>query len=180
MNTRHQFNLDVYKLSNKKHDYEFDINDKFFESFTDSLLKKGKLEAKLTLDKSESMIIVDFSINGSVELVCDRSLEEFDQVIEIEKQLIFKYGAEFAELSEDIITIPKDIHQLDVSQYIYEFIGLAVPMKKLHPRFREEEEQHEDDFLVYTTISEETAEEEETDTEASKIWDKLKNFRTDN
>lgn len=180
MNPKNQFKLDVYKLSNKRHDYEFDINDKFFESFTDSFLQKGKLEAKLTLDKSESMIIADFVIKGSVELVCDRSLEEYDQEIDIEEQLIFKYGNEYAELSEDVITIPKDIQQLDVSQYIYEFIGLAVPMKKLHPRFREEEQEDEDDILIYTTQSEEGTDETEEDTEASKIWEKLKNLRTDN
>src|SRR5690606_39102521 len=177
MNPKQQFQLDIYKLSNKKHDYEFDISDKFFECFTDSFLKKGKLQVKLTLDKSESMIIADFVIKGSVELTCDRSLEEFDEEIDLEENLIFKYGSEFAEVSEDVITIPKDTHQLDVSQYVYEFIGLAVPMKKLHPKFREEEQQHEDDFLVYTTGSEADTGEEEPDTEASRIWEKLKNLR---
>ena len=180
MNVRRQFDLDIYKLSNKKHYYEFDINDLFFESFEDSIIKKGKLHVNLTLDKSETMIIGDFRIAGAVELICDRSLDEFDFEINTEEQLIFKYGNEFAEISEEIILIPRETHKLDVSQYIYEFIGLSVPMKKLHPRFQEEAEEDEESetLLIYSTGTGEP-EEEETDTpdsDENDIWNKLRNL----
>ncbi|MGI9543667.1 MAG: YceD family protein, partial [Cyclobacteriaceae bacterium] len=50
---------------------------------------------------------------------------------------------------------------LDLSQYIYEFVALSVPMKKLHPRFDGEPSE---DALVYSSSDEmQTTEQEATD-----------------
>jgi uncharacterized metal-binding protein YceD (DUF177 family) len=187
MKVRRQFDIDIIKLSNSIHNYEFDINSSFFEQFEDSFIEKGNLKVQLTLDKSETMIQAKFQIEGMVELICDRSLEPFDFEISVNEYLVFKYGEEFSELTEEIVTIPKNLPTLNVAQYIYEFIGLAVPMKKLHPRFSEEDEEEEDEDeliegkLIYTTLSESDEEEEkEEDPETDKIdprWEILNNIK---
>src|SRR5436190_8564765 len=150
------FGIEILKLETGKNYYEFDIESSFFGDFKDSFLEKGKLKASLMLDNSETLIQVNFVIDGYVELTCDRSLENFDYPISVNENLIFKFGDEFSELTEEIITIPRDLQTLNVAQYIYEFIGLAIPMKKLHPRFTEEEDENPDSegILIYTTKSE--------------------------
>lgn len=179
MNVRKQFDLDIYKLSNKKHYYEFDIDDRFFESFDDSLIQHGKLRVNLILDKTLTMIVADFSLKGIIELICDRSLDEFDYPVETEKQLIFKFGDQFEELSDEIILIPRESQKLDVSQYIYEFVGLEVPMKKLHPRYlQEEDDEAEQTKFIYSTKKVESKEDYSEDPE--NIWEKLKNLKDNN
>lgn len=186
MDIRRQFELDIYKLSNRKHNYEFDIDDQFFEMFEDSFISKGKLHVSLELDKSETMIIVDFIIKGNIELVCDRSLDEFNHGVFAERNLIFKFGEEFEEISDEIVIIPKNTQQLDVSQYIYEFIGLSIPMKKLHPRFCDEEfdeteDEETESVLIFSTHSDEESEPEEGEGNiADDVWEKLKKFKSNN
>lgn len=187
MDLKRQFELDIYKLGNKKHRYEFEIDDQFFDMFEDSFLSKGKLHVSLELDKSETMIIADFVIKGNVELVCDRSLDEFNHEVFAERQLIFKFGEEFEEISDEIVIIPQNTQKLDVSQYIYEFIGLSIPMKKLHPRFCDEIFDETDDdktesVLVFSTDSQEKSEPETEEEEkiADDVWEKLKKIKSNN
>lgn len=192
MRVRKQFDIDIIKLSNSVHEFQFNIDSSFFAEFEDSLIQKGNLKAKVILEKSSTLIQATFEIDGVVELICDRSLEPFDLEISITEPLIFKYGEEYSELTEEIITIPRDLPTLNVSQYIYEFIGLAVPMKKLHPKFRseddwedEEEEDESDSILIYSTQTEgyedaEKSENSENNSEEGPLdprWEILKNIK---
>src|SRR4051812_49341576 len=104
-----EFDLDIFKLSNKKHEYSFELDDSFFANFEDRFLDQGKLHVDLSIDKSEALMIAVFSIKGFVTLTCDRSLENFDFQIDTTNKIIFKYGEEYAELTDEIISIPQDI-----------------------------------------------------------------------
>ena len=53
--------------------------------------------------------------------------------------------------------IPYGADTINIAQHIYDFIGISLPMKKLHPRFRNEDID-EDGFLVYTSEQEPTEE----------------------
>ena len=182
MKARRLFNIDILQLSFGIHPYEFDIESSFFENFEDSFIEKGKLKAVLTLNKSETLLQADFVIEGYVELTCDRSLEKFDQAISAQNQLIFKYGSEFSEITDEIVTIPRDTPSLNMAQYIFEFIGLAVPMKKLHPRFQTEEDEEDEQTegtLIYTTIQEGDDEEsnDQGDQPIDPRWEMLNNIK---
>ena len=154
MKTAREFDIEIFKLSNKKHEFSYDLNSSFFADFENSLIENGKLHVDLKLEKSETLMIAEFYIKGFVELICDRTLETFDFEIDNNYKLIFKFGDEFVELTDEIISIPRDTQKINVAQYIYEFIGLSVPMKKLHPRFKDSIEEgpaDEETLLIYST-----------------------------
>jgi uncharacterized protein len=179
MKAMRDFDIDIFKLSNQKHDYEYVIDSSFFEGFENSIVEKGNLKVRLTLDKSETFIQASFHIVGIAELTCDRSLEKYDFHIDQPSKLIFKYAEEFNEISDEIITIPKDLQQLNMAQYIYEFIGLAIPMKKLHPKFVTEDDQEDaETILIYTTGTEKPGEEEKE--EIDPRWDILNKLKKNN
>jgi uncharacterized metal-binding protein YceD (DUF177 family) len=147
-----QFYIDILNLSNKKHEFEFVGDDSFFVLFEQSLIQKGSFNAKLTIDKSETMMQLFFQIKGVVELICDRTLEPFDYPLELDQKLILKYGEETQELTDEIEIISRDAQRINVAQYIYEFIGLAIPMKKIHPKLAGETyTESEDGILVYSS-----------------------------
>jgi uncharacterized protein len=180
-----KYNIDIFRLSNKQHVYEFEVGNSFFESFEQSFIEKGKLDVIIKLDKTETMITALFDIHGVVELTCDRSLEKFDYPIDTHCRIIFKFGEEDRELDDDIFEISRNTQQLEMAQHIFDFIGLEVPMKKLHPRFREEEEDIEDDdvegFLIYTSSTdgktEEANEESSDEGDVDPRWEILKNLK---
>ncbi len=168
-----EFRIDIFNLSLKQHEFEFEIDNKLFGFFENSIVEKGSGKCHLSLNKSATMMTLDFKIEVSVELICDRSLDSFDYPIDLEEQLIIKFGEENYTLSEDVIVIKNDTATLDVSEYIYEFISLAVPLKKLHPRFAEIEDEQPD--LIYT--SHEESEEEENKDTTDPRWEALKKLK---
>jgi uncharacterized metal-binding protein YceD (DUF177 family) len=57
----------------------------------------------------------------------------FYQTVESENRLLVKSGSKWNEDDPDLITIPADEHELDIRQYLYEFIHLALPLQRVHP-----------------------------------------------
>ena len=128
------------------------------------------------LDKHETFIEAEFKIKGEAKLICDRSLEPFDFPVDIDSRIMFKYGEEEAELSDEIIIISRDRVSLELGQYMYEFISLSIPIKKVHPKFQDGEDDEDDNEgkLIYTSETESSEEEKEVDPRW-EILKKLKN-----
>lgn len=110
-----------------KHRFDFDVDDSFFEEFEYSLVKKAKLVCNVELDKQETMMILNFEINGWIELTCDRCLNEYQQPINVREQQIVKFSEEDIDEDDEIITLGKNDHEIDISGLIYEYVTVAVP-----------------------------------------------------
>lgn len=168
-----RFNIDIYKLSNAIHQYDFEFGDTLFGEFEDGFVDKGKGKVNVSLEKNESFIKLTMIIDGNIELQCDRSLDLFDFPINIEKSIIFKYGEEEQELDDEIIIINRNRQSLNLAEFIYEFIGLEVPMKKLHPRF---EDETDNDELIYSSENDNKEVENKT-TDIDPRWEILKKLK---
>jgi uncharacterized protein len=115
----------------------YDLGEAFFKLFEESLLKKGKLTATVKVVRKHDDIQLLFNVVGVVALVCDRSLETFDYPICIEKKVTFRLGHEDEELAVDLYAMERKHATINIAQHIYDFVSLEVPMKNLHPRFRD-------------------------------------------
>jgi uncharacterized protein len=113
-----------------KHQFEYEINDSFFDEFEYSLVKKANLTCKLELDKQETMLILSFYIFGDIYANCDRCLAQYPQPVDIHEQQIAKFSGEGAvnEEDEEIIILTRNDHEIDVSGLIYEYINVALPL----------------------------------------------------
>jgi len=147
------FHVNIIGLRLQAHHFDFALGDAFFKEYGADQVSGGTVEVVMVLDKKETFIEADFSIKGHVGLICDRSLEPFDFPLDIRKKIVFKYGEEEAELSDEIIVIRHDRAFLDAGQYFYEFIVLEIPMKRLHPRFQDDEEEDGEGKLIYSSSS---------------------------
>ena len=78
-------------------------------------------------------MVLDFNYEGWVRLMCHRCLEEFDFPLVGDNRLLVKWGTHTEEESDEIITIASGESELDVSQYIYEYINLTIPLRTVHP-----------------------------------------------
>lgn len=167
-----RYRIHILGLSINIHHFTFEVGDEFFKKYDTGLLSEGTFTVNVTLDKRETFLEADFSIKGSAKLICDRSLDPFDYPVDIKPKIIFKYGDEDKEISEDVVMIHYGTETLELGQYIYEFIALAIPMKKLHPRFQNEidEESNEEGTIVYSSEKEVKKDDQEIDPR----WEKLK------
>ncbi len=128
-----QFVIPFRGLGVGNHSFEFRIDEKFFEAIEYSELKNGNVNLKLELTKEERMLVFEFHFEGTVEVTCDRCLDDFDFPVNGNEQLIVKFGEDWEEESDAIVIIPESEHQFDLSQYIYEYINLLLPMQRIHP-----------------------------------------------
>ena len=152
-----RYRVNILGLSLSIHHFEYDLGGEFLKKYDAGLVSEGSFKAQVAIDKRETFLDISFTILGSVKLVCDRSLDEFDYPIDVSSKIIFKYGDEDKEISEDVMMIHRGTESLELGKFIYEFIALAIPMKKLHPRFQDESD--EEGGIVYTSDPEEKKEE---------------------
>jgi len=165
------YTVNIVGLSSRIHSFDFRIGDAFFAQYGTEILQGGDFEAKVVLDKHETFIDADFSITGKAKLVCDRSLEPFEEPMKIHRKVMFKYGEEATELTDEIVIIARDEHSLELGQLMYEFISLEIPIKKLHPRFRKEESDDKaEGKIVYKSEPDEK-------TDIDPRWEKLKKLK---
>ena len=150
------YNVHIQGLSNNVHHFQYNLGDAFLRHYGKGILSEGTFKADVTLDKRETFIEATFTITGTAKLECDRSLDLFDYPMEIDRKIIFKFGNEDKEMSDDVMMIHRNTDTLRLGHYLFEFIGLAIPMKKLHPRFKQDEETDE---IVYSSDENEKKEE---------------------
>lgn len=127
------YNIAFKGLSIGKHVFEFAADDKFFREFDGGVVDEGSVNVRVTLEKQSSLMTFWFDIKGSVRVQCDRCLEMYDQPIESNERIFVRLGERENIEGDDLIWISPDDYQLNVAQLIYEFIGLAIPIKKVHP-----------------------------------------------
>ena len=150
--------------------FEFEIGDKFFEEKGVQDFRKGKLTANVELLKESTMLILNFDIKGFVELECDRCLEMYDHALNKKERLIVKFGEHKAELSDELVVIPHEDYQIDISQFLYEFIVLSLPIKHVHP---------DDEFGNSTCNRDMLDRLENLNIKTDVRWDALKNIKLD-
>jgi uncharacterized protein len=170
------FKVNIVGLSNKIHRFEYEIGNEFFNQYGTGLISEGTFHVEVTLDKRETFIEVRFLISGEAVLICDRSLDPFSQPMKIDKKVVFKYGEADEELSDEIMIIHRDTDSLELGQYIYEFIVLEVPIKKLHPRYKNEIENDDEaeGKIIYTSQDSSDDNDEE---QIDPRWEKLKKLK---
>jgi uncharacterized metal-binding protein YceD (DUF177 family) len=115
-----------------KHFFGFEINEEFFEGENLLDVKKGRAFISVDMIKETTLMDLHFHLNGSLRLMCERCLSDYDQPFEGAFRLIVKFGETFEEESDEVIIIPRTESNLDISKYIYEYINLLLPIKKSH------------------------------------------------
>jgi len=127
------YTIPLSGLKEGHHTIDFEIDNEFFEQFDESEVKEGSLIANIEMNKRSSHLDLIIRVSGSVRISCDRCLEIFSQPVSSENRLFVKFGKNIEDIDPDIISVPADEHELDLQQQIYEFIMLALPIKRVHP-----------------------------------------------
>lgn len=184
-----QYKISLRSLPEGKSEYDYHLDDKFFVLIdSDSNdIKKGDLNVKLVIQKTANTFECNFIINGTVTVPCDRCLDDLKMEVGTKNRLIVKFGKEYSEESDEIVIIPEDDGEINIVWFLYEFIALSLPMKKVHPqgecnktvssklrKYKISDTNDDDDDLDSDDIE---LMDEETSTDSR--WDTLKNINLD-
>ncbi len=133
MSKRGSYAIRISGLVDGDHDFSFELDQQFFAIFENPEIEKGMVQAKVIFEKRTGILALHFNLSGEVEVICDRCLEPFMAPLDTEQTIFVKLGEVAGEVDDDVIIIARDEHEIEVAQYMYEFILLALPFQRIHP-----------------------------------------------
>ncbi len=113
------------------HEYDFEVDKTFFEDINYSLIEDGKVQAHLSLQKKETMMIGEYTITGTVFTNCDRCNDPVELPIQGTYRVVYKFGDETSD-DENLIILHPEAFELDVAAQLYEFMCVSLPARILH------------------------------------------------
>jgi uncharacterized protein len=169
------YTLPLSGLKEGHHTIDFEIDKEFFDQFEESEIKEGSLITNIEMDKRSSHADLVIRISGKVRICCDRCLEMFFYPVNCKNRLLVKFGKTIDDIDPDILSLPVGEQELDLQQHIYEFIMLALPIKRVHPNDKEGNSACNPGMLKKL---DELLIDEEPETDPR--WDELKKLMNDN
>ena len=136
MSRRREFEIAFVGLKPGVHEYNYSIDDKFFEAFHQQDFHNCKAHVKLLLDKKSSFMQLKFDIDGAANVNCDRCGNPLPMQLWDEFNIIVKLVEEPVQMNEseedpDIYYIARGESHLHLSDWIFEFINLSFPLQKM-------------------------------------------------
>jgi uncharacterized protein len=132
-----EFDIQFVGLQNECYTFEYYLNSSFLRNFEYAPLDECNdcdLHVKLLFTKKTNLFTLDFFIDGTVNLNCDRCLVAADLPVNTKFQVFVKTVGivpERADRDLDIVYISTDDTGLNVAQLIYEFVVLSLPVKRI-------------------------------------------------
>ena len=131
------FIIPLNGLASGETEFSWRAEKEFFEAFGNTEILDADLVVSVIAEKSGRYLGVDCEIDGTVKVECDRCMEDLVIPVSTDVLLSVKYGDE--ESSEDhqegereILFVPEGDAELDLSQVIYDYVCLSVPMQRHH------------------------------------------------
>jgi len=127
-----KYTIPLTGLSFGHTDYQYVVDDSFFGKREYSEVQNGVVNLHLDVEKTETMFILTLNFEGKVVLQCDRCGDDYEQPIEGSAEIFLKYGADNGNEDDDVIFITKNDSEFDLSDLIYEYVILSLPIHRVH------------------------------------------------
>jgi uncharacterized protein len=113
------------------HNFDFELGDAFFAEKEFSEVNAADIQVDVELNKHSNMLELQMDLKGSVTVPCDRCLQPLSLPIDMEEEVIVKFGEE-EDLESEVIVLKESAYEIDIEQLLFEFVQLALPLRKVH------------------------------------------------
>lgn len=172
-----EYTIQFVGLKQGTHLFEYNIDNTFFKHFEYDDFNAVDVAVAVNLTKKTTLLELQFTISGTVNVNCDVTNEPFNLPINNTFDLVVKFGEDYNDDYIDILILPHGEYEFNIQQYIYELTILAVPAKRIHPGVEDGTLQSDIlDKLEELSINDN---DNTTDDDIDPRWDTLKNLLTD-
>lgn len=158
------------------HIFEYEVKNRFFEQFEYSEVQRANLIVTIEFVKQNSVTTLHFKTKGLVGITCDRCAGDYDISIESNETLYLKNG-DVNENNENLIVLPFGETEVNLTKYIYEFIVIALPIRRVPCELNKELYKCDEETLKKLT---DFTVDEETNQPENNIWEELKKVKFNN
>lgn len=128
--------VQIKGLSPGKHLFEYPVGTDFFKSFDNQRIQEADLTVKVELEKRPAGTIDLFiDIAGSVTVPCDRCLDDVIVPVATKEALTVRQAdVDDPDHEDNIILLRENEGEFDLSQHIYDFVCLSLPLMTTHAK----------------------------------------------
>jgi uncharacterized metal-binding protein YceD (DUF177 family) len=136
MDPLRQYEIAFVGLKTGVTNFNYHIDNKFFELFEGSMVEKAEVDVLLKFDKHPSFFNLKFQLEGTIHLPCDRCGVDLDYPVDSEYSIVVKFDEHREDEQDDsladVIYISRHETHLSVAQLIYEFVNLSIPINHVN------------------------------------------------
>ena len=136
MGHRREFEIAFVGLKPGLHEFQYEVNDKFFADYKEADFTNCLANIRLSLEKNTSFMMLKFEVGGKVDVICDRcgntlAMDLWDEFNMIVKMVENPDEMNATEEDPDIYYISRTESHLHIANWLYEFISLSIPMQRM-------------------------------------------------
>ncbi len=138
MANKRAFEIAFVGLKPGIHEFNYEVEDKFFAAAENRDFTNCLAKVKLFLDKKSSFMLLKFEIGGRADVACDRCGNTLSMDLWDEFNMLVKLVENPDEMNEqeedpDVFYISRTESHLSLNDWIYEFVVLSIPHQKRCP-----------------------------------------------
>lgn len=136
MANRRAFEIAFVGLKPGVHQFNYELDDKFFAEKGAQDFANAHATVKLSLEKNTGFMQLKFEVGGKADVSCDRCGNPLKMDLWDEFKMIVKLVDNPEEMNEqeedpDVYYISRNESHLNVGDWMYEFVMLSIPMQRM-------------------------------------------------
>ncbi|MFT3981787.1 MAG: DUF177 domain-containing protein [Ferruginibacter sp.] len=136
MASKRAFEIAFVGLKPGLHEFNYELDDKFFAEKGAEDVSNIKANVKLILEKNMGFMRLTFEVGGKADVVCDRCGNPLTMDLWDDFKMLVKLVDNPDEMNEqeedpDVFYISRTESHIDISDWLYEFVMLSVPMQRM-------------------------------------------------
>ena len=123
-------------LKNGGEPFVFEIDGTFFQAFGNGRIKDADCTVRVEVERQSTLLRIRSRVGGFVVVECDRCLEDLTLKVDVDRVLTAGIGiveVDDTANEEDVVLIDSSDAELDISQFVYDYICLSLPLVMVHP-----------------------------------------------
>lgn len=136
MGSKRMYEIAFVGLKPGVHEFNYELDHDFFKEKGGEAVDEIIANVKLMLDKNNGFMLLKFIVGGNAPVTCDRCgnplnvdlWDEFNMVVKLTEE---PQKANEEEEDADVFYIAKSESHVEISDWLYEFVMLSIPMQHL-------------------------------------------------
>jgi len=124
-----EFSLPILGMKIGQYKFEFKLDEVFLSAFEDAPYQTCNVIVDLNLDKKENHLSLEFGLNGTIQMDCDRCSDLISFPINSQNEFLVKFDENERE-EDEVLYINPDSSEFNCAQIFYESLIVGLPMVK--------------------------------------------------
>ncbi len=133
MDVAKEYKIAYKGLKNGLHTFDFQVDGALFASRGNDDILAASCRAHVEMERAERTLTLHTTVEGTVTVPCDRCLEPCEVPVHFEGDLLVRLSEEQGEYDGEVMWVSPAESEVDLAQYLYESIVLALPYQRVHP-----------------------------------------------